>query len=143
MTERLFLEDAQCREARSRVLSASPDAIILDRTIFYARSGGQPGDVGVLRWDGGETPIVDTIKGEGETILHVPAPGAALPEGEVTGVVEWGPPPRAYAHAHRHAPDVRGAPRRRRHRRQRRRGTLAAGFRHARAAGPRGDRGRR
>ncbi len=41
--------------------------------------GGQPGDTGVLRWDGGEMPIADTLKGEGEAILHVPAPDAALP----------------------------------------------------------------
>ena len=43
---------------------------MLDRTVFYARGGGQPGDVGVLRWDGGETAVADTVKGEGETILH-------------------------------------------------------------------------
>ena len=64
---------------------------MLDRTIFYARSGGQPGDTGVLRWDGGETAIADTIKGEGEIILHVPAPGAAFPPvgAVVGGEIDW------------------------------------------------------
>jgi misacylated tRNA(Ala) deacylase len=89
MTERLFLDDQSARTMTARVLSAAESGIVLDRTIFYARSGGQPGDVGALRWPGGETPIANTIKGDGETILHVPAPGAALPpegaalEGEI------------------------------------------------------------
>ena len=91
MTERLFLDDSALRSAGARVLSAAPEGIVLDRTVFYARSGGQPGDVGVLRWQGGETAIADTVKGDGETILHIPAPGAALPpEGTaVVGEIDW------------------------------------------------------
>lgn len=91
MTGRLFLDNSTLRRAEARVLSAAPEAIVLDRTIFYARSGGQPGDVGILRWAGGETPIADTIKGDGETILHVPAPGAALPPAGATveGEIDW------------------------------------------------------
>jgi misacylated tRNA(Ala) deacylase len=89
VTEKLFLDDAQLRECQSTVISASSEAILLDRTIFYARSGGQPGDRGVLRWDGGETVIADTIKGEGDTVVHVPAPGAVLPTGSVTCVLDW------------------------------------------------------
>ncbi|MCW3474136.1 alanyl-tRNA editing protein [Limobrevibacterium gyesilva] len=79
MTERLFLQDSALARATAKVLAAGPEGIVLDRTVFYARSGGQPGDVGVFAWDGGEAAIADTVKGEGETILHVPAAGAALP----------------------------------------------------------------
>jgi misacylated tRNA(Ala) deacylase len=91
MTERLFLDSPALRKAAASVLASAATGIVLDRTIFYARSGGQPGDIGVLRWEGGETPIADTIKGEGETILHVPAPGAALPQvGAATeGEIDW------------------------------------------------------
>jgi misacylated tRNA(Ala) deacylase len=91
MTERLFLDSPALRKAAASVLASAATGIVLDRTIFYARSGGQPGDIGVLRWEGGETPIADTIKGEGETILHVPAPGAALPPvGAATeGEIDW------------------------------------------------------
>jgi misacylated tRNA(Ala) deacylase len=89
VTEKLYLDDTQARECSSVVISATPEAILLDRTIFYARSGGQPGDRGVLRWDGGETVIIDTIKGDGENIVHVPAPGSVLPSGTVTCVLDW------------------------------------------------------
>ena len=91
MTERLFLEDSSLASISARVLASGPDGIVLDRTIFYARSGGQPGDTGVLRWDGKETPIADTIKGDGETILHLPAPEAALPPAgaNITAEIDW------------------------------------------------------
>ena len=91
MTERLFLDSPALRKASGTILSSAPEGIVLDRTIFYARSGGQPGDIGVLRWDGGETAIADTVKGEGETILHIPAPGAVLPPAGtvVDGEIDW------------------------------------------------------
>ena len=91
MTERLYEDDAQLRSMQARVVASGAEGIVLDRTIFYARGGGQPGDVGALRWDGGEIAVAETIKGEGASILHVPAPGADLPPvgAVVTGTIDW------------------------------------------------------
>jgi len=91
MTEKLFLDEPRRRTVTATVLASSAAGIVLDRTIFYARSGGQPGDVGVLRWDGNETAIADTVKGDGETIVHLPAPDAALPPvgATVEGEIDW------------------------------------------------------
>jgi misacylated tRNA(Ala) deacylase len=91
MTEKLFLDEPRLRSASATVLASTPDGIVLDRTVFYARSGGQPGDIGVLRWDDGETVIADTVKGDGETILHLPATGSALPPvgAPVEGKIDW------------------------------------------------------
>jgi misacylated tRNA(Ala) deacylase len=91
VTAKLFQDDPSLRTTEATVQAATPDGIILDRTIFYARGGGQPGDIGVLRWPGGETPIADTVKGEGETVLHLPAPGAALPPvgATVQAEIDW------------------------------------------------------
>ena len=80
MTEPLFREDAYLREATARITALTEEGgIVLDRTVFYPTSGGQPGDAGMLRWDGGQIEIATTIKGEGEEIILVPAEPAPLP----------------------------------------------------------------
>jgi misacylated tRNA(Ala) deacylase len=78
-TELLFRTDAYAREGEAVVVSAAPQGVVLDRTLFYPRAGGQPGDAGLLRWDGGETPVTEALKGENGAVLHVPAEGAPLP----------------------------------------------------------------
>jgi misacylated tRNA(Ala) deacylase len=95
MTERLFLEDPRIARVGADVLAAAEDGIVLNRTVFYARSGGQPGDRGMLRWNGGEIAITEAVKGEGEDILHLPAPGAALPPpgAAIEAEIDW---PRRY-----------------------------------------------
>ncbi len=91
MTDALFRTDAYLRSHAARVLASSAAGIVLDRSAFYVRAGGQPGDTGTLTWSGTTTPIADTVKGEGGVVLHVPAEGAALPpEGaEVTATLDW------------------------------------------------------
>ncbi len=91
MTERLFLDESQRSTADAVVMAADAAGIVLDRTVFYARSGGQPGDVGVLRWDGGTVAIADTVKGDGETILHIPSDSSDLPPvgATVEAMLDW------------------------------------------------------
>lgn len=43
---------------------------VLSRTPFYAESGGQVGDTGELRWDGGRARVVDTRKDTSGTFFH-------------------------------------------------------------------------
>ena len=76
----LFRDDAYLRTASARVTAVSERGIELDRTIFYPQGGGQAGDAGVLRTAAAVIPILDTRKGQSaEQVLHVPAPGSALP----------------------------------------------------------------
>lgn len=91
MTERLFQDDPRLAETSAVVIAADAAGVVLDRTVFYARGGGQPGDSGVLRWDGGAVTITDTVKGEGEAILHIPASEADLPPPGtvVTACIDW------------------------------------------------------
>lgn len=81
-TEALFRDDAYLSTAEAQVVAINDrGGILLDRTIFYATSGGQPGDTGMLeRADGSRIAIAATITGETkDEIIHVPAPEQALP----------------------------------------------------------------
>ena len=81
-TEALFRDDAYLNAAEAEVVAINDrGGILLDRTIFYATSGGQPGDTGAFdRADGSRIAIAATITGETkDEIIHVPAPEQALP----------------------------------------------------------------
>lgn len=84
MTRALFLDDAYLRSAEAQVVSRREEdgGIVLDRTIFYATSGGQPGDTGTMTGqDGAAITIAATLTGRSkQEIVHVPASGASLPE---------------------------------------------------------------
>jgi len=93
MTELLFRDDAYARSCDARVVAVDERGIRLDRIVFYPTGGGQPGDTGVLRLaSGGTVAIVDTLKGDGpDEVIHVPAPGATLPEPgvAVSAEIDW------------------------------------------------------
>jgi misacylated tRNA(Ala) deacylase len=93
-TECLFREDSYLKSCDARVVAITEQGgVVLDRTVFYATSGGQPGDNGTLTAAGVTVPIAtavytDAAKSE---IAHVPAPGSpALKVGDqVTAAVDW------------------------------------------------------
>jgi misacylated tRNA(Ala) deacylase len=91
MVEELFRQDAYIKEADATVTGVEERGVRLDRSIFYPTGGGQPGDTGLLRWDGGEARIVDSIKADGGDVLHVLAPDAPRPEvgTKVHTVLDW------------------------------------------------------
>mgnify|MGYP001156496968 FL=1 len=81
-TETLFREDAYLAVADATVLGVTESGgILLDRTVFYATSGGQPGDTGYLELsDGRRIAIAATVTGESkDEIIHIPAAEQALP----------------------------------------------------------------
>jgi misacylated tRNA(Ala) deacylase len=82
-TEALFRDDPYAGRAAAKVVAVDArGGIVLDRTIFYATSGGQPGDSGRLVRADGALPIMIAATLTGETkdeIIHVPAAGQAVP----------------------------------------------------------------
>ena len=102
MTDLLFRNDAYQRDAEGRVVQVTEDGnLVLDQSLFYPTSGGQPGDAGLIRWDGGEATIATTVKGQGTQVVLVPdaesdrpAPGTAVQQR-----IDW---ERRYGHMRVH-----------------------------------------
>jgi misacylated tRNA(Ala) deacylase len=99
-TELLFRDDAYRAETEATVVAVNDRrGVILDRTVFFATGGGQPGDSGrLVRSGGGVVMIPTAVYGEDKSeVVHVPAEGEALPEpGEtLTAAIDW-------ARRHRH-----------------------------------------
>ena len=105
-TECLFRDDSYLRECgATRRRRDRHGGIVLDRTVFYATSGGQPGDSGVLTTSGGDAILIAnanyTDAGKTE-IAHVPASGAGidLKVGDtVHAMIDWD---RRYARMRMH-----------------------------------------
>ncbi|PLT18605.1 MULTISPECIES: alanyl-tRNA editing protein [Ralstonia] len=94
-TLKRFDEDAYRTTCDATVVAVHADGIELDQTVFYARSGGQAGDTGVLVLSDGQTvAIADTVYSpDRQTVLHVPAEGTDLarmaPGTAVTATIDW------------------------------------------------------
>lgn len=97
MTERLYYHDAYLREFDAAVVETTSHdgktALVLDRTVFYPTSGGQPFDVGTLSG----ARVLNVVDADDGRILHVVdrAPDTA----RVTGAIDWA---RRFDHMQQH-----------------------------------------
>jgi len=94
VSEELYATDAYLRSFESEIVEVDRAAgrVALRRTAFYPGGGGQPHDLGMLRWDGGNAQIDKVGRATGR-IWHtldgvdpeaLPAVGTA-----VAGAVDW------------------------------------------------------
>jgi misacylated tRNA(Ala) deacylase len=103
-TECVFRDDSYLKECEARVVAVGDRGIVLDRTIFYATSGGQPNDTGrIVTAAGATVPIANVVfLDQGKTeIAHLPAPGSPTvnPGDTVTAAIDWN---RRYARMRMH-----------------------------------------
>ena len=89
-TTELAPQDAYLATAEGNVVDVSEGGLYLDRTVFYARGGGQPGDIGVIRWAGGEVEVLDTFRRDGRP-FHAFAEGSESPDvgAAIEGLIDW------------------------------------------------------
>ena len=94
-TDCLFRDDSYQKSCEARVVSLTEQGgIVLDRTVFYATSGGQPGDTGALTTSDGRTVLIDNVvytDAAKTEIAHLFAAGAPeLNVGDtLTADIDW------------------------------------------------------
>ncbi|QBD77074.1 alanyl-tRNA editing protein [Ktedonosporobacter rubrisoli] len=84
----LYHADSYLREMDATVLRVEENWAILDQTVFYAQSGGQPADHGTLSWATNQAGVID-VRRHGAEIWH--RLEGAMPEVEarVHGQLDW------------------------------------------------------
>lgn len=82
-TKALFKDDAYLSTCEAEIIAINErGGLILNQTCFYATSGGQPGDIGVIeRQDGSKIDVTATLNGETKNdFVHILAEGSPTPD---------------------------------------------------------------
>ena len=100
--EKIFENDAYIKEFESEIIHINEDNkyVSLENTAFYARSGGQPGDIGEIELNGEKIIVEDTIKEE-NSIIHIVKEIKNLEKGKkIKGFINW---EKRYRHMKMHS----------------------------------------
>ena len=84
----IYLKDSYIKEFQTPIKLVEEDKIITEESIFYAQSGGQPGDKGSMEINGQKVNVINTIRHEAG-IAHVIDQTLENSSGEVKGVIDW------------------------------------------------------
>lgn len=90
--KQVYLTEPYMRELESRVVGYGPNGgILLEKTIFYPTSGGQPNDLGTLSWNGQSALVTDVRKYGLDGIEIILDKNSSLPrEGDVVHQeIDW------------------------------------------------------
>ena len=86
----LFVENSYLKEFESKILNIENNNIVLEETVFYAKSGRQPGDTGKINLNDKEINIIDTIYDQNKIISHVCEDVSDLKIGDkIKGKINW------------------------------------------------------
>jgi len=100
--KKIFENDAYIKEFESEIIHINEDNkyVSLENTAFYARSGGQPGDIGEIELNGEKIIVEDTIKEE-NSIIHIVKEIKNLEKGKkIKGFINW---EKRYRHMKMHS----------------------------------------
>ncbi len=90
MTELLYLQDSYLRKFKARITASDKDEkwVTLDRTAFYPKGGGQPGDTGFLSLENTQIRVEKVRKDRGK-ILHYLSDFLPEISSVITGIIDW------------------------------------------------------
>ena len=99
---KLFEANAYLKEFKAKIININIEekTIELDNTAFYARSGGQPGDIGQIIVENQNIEVEDTIKKDNK-IINIINKTENLDKGiEIIGKINW---EKRYKHMKMHS----------------------------------------
>jgi misacylated tRNA(Ala) deacylase len=90
MTKLLFLEDSYLKEFAAKIIEVAVEenAIVLDRTAFYPTGGGQPCDLGEIKFNSKTSQVIKVKKIDGR-ILHFLKGELPALNSEISGKIDW------------------------------------------------------
>jgi len=89
MTDFLYMDDSYLKEWDAKILKVTDGKfVVLDKTAFYPKSGGQPWDEGIITRNGDKFKVVYVGKFSGEISHEVDKPG--LNKGDIVSCqIDW------------------------------------------------------
>lgn len=87
----LFEENAYIKEIETKIksLDMENNAVELENTVFYGKSGGQPGDIGQIIIDGRKIEVKDTLKDKNSIINILEDIGGIIIGQTVIARIDW------------------------------------------------------
>ncbi len=89
MTRKLYWEDAYLKEFDAMVSRADANLLALDKTAFYATSGGQPNDMGKIISEGKEYSVLDVKEENGEVVHTLDRNFEGTAGAKADGKIDW------------------------------------------------------
>lgn len=88
MTKELYHVDAYMKTFMAKVEQVGEHGVVLDQTAFYPGGGGQPSDVGSLKYANREVPVIKVRRVEGK-IWHQLDGEPPIEGAQVEGILDW------------------------------------------------------
>lgn len=88
-TKTLFHEEPYSRRFKANILGVYEKYLILDKTLFYPKAGGQDNDTGMVIFSDNTVRKVVSVFKVGNVIIHQLDDKPPVTEGVVEGVIDW------------------------------------------------------